>query len=132
MSENGSPTLEVVDLVKHFSAGRGLLGGRGTVHAVDGVSFSIAPGELLGLVGESGSGKSTLARIVARLERADAGALKIEGTDIHRNKPARDAPLLFGGVGVTVRRMSDGELTRLEVLRDLDQRRLKRPRRRRS
>jgi hypothetical protein len=52
--------------------------------------------------------------------------------DIHRNKPARDAPLLVGGVGVTVRRMSDGELTRLEVLRDLDQRRLKRPRRRRS
>ena len=73
MSENGSPTLEVVDLVKHFSAGRRLLGGGGTVHAVDGVSFSIAPGELLGLVGESGSGKSTVANCVIRLARADRG-----------------------------------------------------------
>jgi len=51
-----APVLEVDDLVKHFPAGRGLLGGSGgTVHAVDGVSFALREGEMLGLVGESGS-----------------------------------------------------------------------------
>jgi oligopeptide transport system ATP-binding protein len=82
MSEIGPPTLEVVDLVQHFPAGRGLLGGGGTVHAVDGVSFSIAPGELLGLVGESGSGKSTVANCVIRLLEPTGGSIRLKGRDI--------------------------------------------------
>jgi oligopeptide transport system ATP-binding protein len=77
-----APTLEVVDLVKHFHAGRQLLGGGGVVHAVDGVSFSIAPGELLGLVGESGSGKSTVANCVIRLLEPTGGTITLKGRDI--------------------------------------------------
>jgi peptide/nickel transport system ATP-binding protein len=50
--------------------------------AVDKVSFSIAPGECVGLVGESGSGKSTLVRMVTRLLDATAGQIRFEGQDI--------------------------------------------------
>jgi oligopeptide transport system ATP-binding protein len=77
-----TPTLEVVDLVKHFPAGNRLVGGGGVVHAVDGVSFSIAPGELLGLVGESGSGKSTVANCVIRLLEPTDGAIRLKGQEI--------------------------------------------------
>jgi oligopeptide/dipeptide ABC transporter ATP-binding protein len=58
---------------------------RGTpheLHAVDDVTFSIAPGESVGLVGESGCGKSTLARIVARLLDPTDGRVYFEGHDI--------------------------------------------------
>ena len=64
---NGSgalPALEVIDLVKRFDGRGQLLAGKGVVHAVDGVSFSLARGEVLGLVGESGSGKTTVANCV--------------------------------------------------------------------
>ena len=77
---NDTPVLEVVDLVKHFPLGG--LGMRGVVHAVDGVSFSIAPGELLGLVGESGSGKSTVANCVIRLLEPTSGSIRLQGRDI--------------------------------------------------
>jgi len=77
------PLLEVTDLVKHFAVRGGILRRQvGTVHAVDGVSFSLAPGETLGLVGESGCGKSTVARTVLRLVEPTSGAIKINGEDI--------------------------------------------------
>jgi len=80
MSE--APVLEIEGLVKHFSAGSQLLGGSGIVHAVDGVSLRIGPGEMVGLVGESGSGKSTVANCVARLVEPTDGTIRIRGTDV--------------------------------------------------
>src|SRR6202790_1439307 len=77
------PLLEVTDLVKHYAVRGGVLRRRiGTVHAVDGVSFSVGKGETLGLVGESGCGKSTVARTVLRLVEPSGGALQLNGTDI--------------------------------------------------
>jgi oligopeptide/dipeptide ABC transporter ATP-binding protein len=74
--------LEVDGLVKHFHVGAQLLGGGGTVHAVDGVSLTIGPGEMVGLVGESGSGKSTVGNCVARLVEPTAGTVRIRGVDV--------------------------------------------------
>jgi len=59
------PLLEVTDLRVHFAVKRGRFGkNTGAVRAVDGVTFSIQPGETLGLVGESGSGKTTVGRTI--------------------------------------------------------------------
>jgi oligopeptide/dipeptide ABC transporter ATP-binding protein len=77
------PVLDVSDLVKHFPVQRGLLKKTvAHVKAVDGVSFSIAPGETLCLVGESGCGKSTVGKLVLRLIEPTAGEVRLEGTDI--------------------------------------------------
>jgi oligopeptide/dipeptide ABC transporter ATP-binding protein len=75
--------LDVRDLKKHFPIRKGLLQrAAGTVFAVDGVSFSIAKGETLGLVGESGCGKSTVGRTILRLIEPTDGTIKIDGHDI--------------------------------------------------
>jgi oligopeptide/dipeptide ABC transporter ATP-binding protein len=66
----------MTDVVKHFRVERGV------VHAVDGVSLEVAPGEILGLVGESGCGKSTLARLAVRIYAPDSGRIELDGTDI--------------------------------------------------
>src|SRR6201990_2214072 len=77
------PLLEVTDLVKHYPVRGGVLRRQvGTVHAVDGVSFSVGVGETLGLVGESGCGKSTVARTVLRLVEPTSGSIKLNGTEI--------------------------------------------------
>ncbi len=78
-----APLLEVSALKKHFPVRKGLLRrGIGTVFAVDGVSFNIAPGETLSLVGESGCGKSTLARTAMRLIEPTSGSIRLEGIEI--------------------------------------------------
>jgi peptide/nickel transport system ATP-binding protein/oligopeptide transport system ATP-binding protein len=75
--------LEVSDLVKHYPVRGGVLRRKvGTVHAVDGVSFSVGIAETLGLVGESGCGKSTVARSILRLVEPTGGSIRIDGRDI--------------------------------------------------
>jgi oligopeptide/dipeptide ABC transporter ATP-binding protein len=84
------PVLEVRDLKKHFAISHGFFRrAGGVVFAVDGVSFSIAPRETLGLVGESGCGKSTVGRTVLRLVEPTAGSIRLDGHDItHLGKAA--------------------------------------------
>jgi oligopeptide/dipeptide ABC transporter ATP-binding protein len=78
-----SALLEVEALRRSFGGGRALFGApRPEVRAVDGVSFTLARGETLGLVGETGSGKSTLGRLVLRLIEPSAGRVRFEGQDV--------------------------------------------------
>ena len=75
--------LEIQNLKVHFPVQQRLFGGaKEFVRAVDDVSFSIAPGETVGLVGESGCGKSTLGRAVIKLVEPTAGRIVFEGEDI--------------------------------------------------
>ena len=77
------PLLRVSGLVKDYRVAAGLLGrGQQAVSAVADVSFELAAGQTFGLVGESGSGKTSIARLLVGLERADAGAIVLGGTDL--------------------------------------------------
>jgi len=78
------PLLRVSNLEKKFPIQRGMFKRTvGHIHAVDGISFEIAPGETLGLVGESGCGKSTTARLILRLLDPTAGEIFFDGKEIH-------------------------------------------------
>ena len=76
-----APLLEVKDLKKYFKTPNG------TLHAVDGVSFSIEEGKTLGVVGESGCGKSTLGRTILHLQPNTGGQIFFEGQDITNVTP---------------------------------------------
>ncbi|WP_256369298.1 ABC transporter ATP-binding protein [Thermaerobacter sp. FW80] len=73
------PLLEVRDLKRYFDVGRGAV-----LKAVDGVSFTLRRGEVLGLVGESGCGKSTVGRTIVRLYEPTAGQVLFDGQDVHK------------------------------------------------
>jgi oligopeptide transport system ATP-binding protein len=93
VSTNGK-LLEVTDLRKEFHVRSGFFIERvsHTVSAVDGVSFTIAPGRTLGLVGESGSGKSTTGYCVLQLLKPTAGSVRFDGhelTELGRNDVRR-------------------------------------------
>jgi peptide/nickel transport system ATP-binding protein len=83
-----SKLLEVKDLQCLFavrrSAGDVVLRHQNRIHAVDTVSFSMEPAEILGIVGESGCGKSTTGRLLVRLETPTGGEILFEGEDVAR------------------------------------------------
>jgi len=96
------PILEVKGLKKYFDIQGGVFGKKvGEVKAVDGVSFSVNPGEILGIVGESGCGKSTTGKAILRLVEPTEGEIKFEGRDITQlndeemRKLRRDMQIIF-------------------------------------
>ena len=89
------PILSVEDLKVHFPVTAGVLTRKeiARVRAVDGISFTVAPGETLGLVGESGCGKSTTGLAVLRMQAATSGRIVFEGTDITHLTQNRMRPI---------------------------------------
>ncbi len=88
--------LRAEHLTRHFSIGGTLA--RGTLHAVDDVSFSIGEREIVALAGESGSGKSTVARLLARVYKPTGGTATFEGKPLTAFRSRRDALRYSGQV----------------------------------
>jgi oligopeptide/dipeptide ABC transporter ATP-binding protein len=87
-TNEGGALLRLDGVVRHFPVRDAIGRRRGAVRAVDGVSLSVAEGEVLAVVGESGCGKSTLGRLALRLEEADSGTVQFAGEDLGALPPA--------------------------------------------
>src|SRR5260370_42111212 len=95
-AEREAPLVELIDVARHFDVSPPWLNRvlerkpRALLKAVDGVSFSIAKGETLGLVGESGCGKATVARLIVGLYQPTRGEMRYPGHRVAAN--AADPP----------------------------------------
>jgi ABC-type glutathione transport system ATPase component len=72
---------------EQFTYGKALSGGAHTVNAVNDISFTLRPGEVLGLVGESGSGKTTIAKMIAGFTPPDSGTIYYGGKELQKIHP---------------------------------------------
>ncbi|MBP1969427.1 peptide/nickel transport system ATP-binding protein/oligopeptide transport system ATP-binding protein [Virgibacillus natechei] len=97
-----NPLLEVKGLKKYFDINGGVFGRKvGEVKAVDGVSFAVMEGEILGIVGESGCGKSTAGKSILRLMEPTEGEVRFEDRNITNLNPEemrqlrRDMQIIF-------------------------------------
>jgi oligopeptide/dipeptide ABC transporter ATP-binding protein len=79
---SATPLLSVRNLRKTFTSGGFFSPNREKVHAVNDVSFDVAPGETLGIVGESGCGKTTTGRCILRLIEPTTGEIRFDGKDV--------------------------------------------------
>jgi peptide/nickel transport system ATP-binding protein len=96
------PLLEVIDLKKYYpSQNSSFKRSEQLIRAVDGVSFCLYPGEIVGLIGESGCGKSTLAKSIFGIVKPTAGEIKFSGININlhsgnsKSRFCRQAQLIF-------------------------------------
>ena len=102
-ARESKPLLQVEHLVKTFPVTTGVVLRRrvGSVSAIADVSFTVADGETFGLVGESGCGKTTIGRSIVGMEKADSGAIRIDGTEFtslhgrELRQRQRDTQLIF-------------------------------------
>jgi len=87
-----SIVVEGKGITRDYHVPGGLFGGARMVQALKGIDFAVERGKTLAIVGESGSGKSTLARIMALIDPASGGELKIDGqpVDIARRRPGTE------------------------------------------
>jgi peptide/nickel transport system ATP-binding protein len=133
-ARSAAPVMAASGLAKTFTLSRGLSafaleGWRPRyqptrIRAVDGVTLTIAAGEVVGLVGESGSGKSTLGRLILRLQDPDRGTVRIAGEDVTRQPQSalaamrRTAQIVFQNVDSSLNpRKTVGKIVGRSLLR---------------
>src|SRR5690554_4411821 len=105
---NENILMEIKDLRTYYEVRKGFKKIKKYVKAVDGVSFSIAQGEVLGLVGESGCGKSTLGKSILRLVKPTSGEVIYNGENIltikneEFRKLRKDLQIIFQDPGASL------------------------------
>jgi oligopeptide/dipeptide ABC transporter ATP-binding protein len=105
-----TPLLQVENMTKHFP----ISGSRSVVQAVNGISFSLAAGETLGLVGESGSGKTTVGRCILGLNGITDGRMMFEGSDlVERNR--RPSKLSHGEIQIVFQEPAESLDPRMRI-----------------
>ncbi len=87
------PLIEITDIVKSYRRGNQV------IRVIENISLSIVEGEFLALMGPSGSGKSTLLNLIAGLDQADSGSIKVDGVEISGLSETRLAAWRAGHVG---------------------------------